>query len=299
MGNSAEEAKVVDLVDRVQAGRHEAEFPSESSVPIKHFKLHVNPFMDNVNPNFFFRTEAHEDAYIKMKKCIEDDISLGLTTAISGTGKTLLTQILLTELHTARHKVILSLVYPQMTRSALLKEIVNELGLKSLGSRPLVHTMVSTIHEEIIKLYKRHIKLVIIIDEVHFLKADSLHILRTLSNIEIPEKKLVTILLFGEDTFLERMHHPSYRSLFSRMFIRARLRPLSREEVEQYVKFRCLVAGGSPQLFVSDTFDLIFDYAMGIPREVNRVCHNALILSAKLRKPSVDRSVIQSVITSW
>ncbi len=299
MGNSAEEAKVVDLVDRVQAGPREAEFPSESSVPIKHFKLHVNPFMDSVNPNFFFRTEAHEDAYIKMKKCIEDDISLGLTTAISGTGKTLLTQILLTELHTARHKVILSLVYPQMTRSALLKEIINELGLRSLGSRPLVHTMVSTIHNEIIKLHKRHIKLVIIIDEVHFLKADSLHILRTLSNIEVPEKKLVTILLFGEDTFLERMHHPSYRSLFSRMFIRARLRPLSREEVEQYVKFRCLVAGGSPQLFASGTFDLIFEYAMGIPREVNRVCHNALIESAKLRKPSVDRSVIQSVIASW
>jgi type II secretory pathway predicted ATPase ExeA len=295
MGNRAEEVKVVDLVDGARVARHEAEFPSDSSDPIRHFKLHVNPFMDNVNPNFFFRTEAHEDAYIKMKKCVEDDISLGLTTAISGTGKTLLTQILLTELSVSRYKVILSLVYPQMTRSALLKEVVNELGVKNLGVRPMVHNMVSSIHEEIIKLHKCHIKLVIIIDEVHFLKADSLHILRTLSNIEVPEKKLVTILLFGEDTFLERMHHPSYRSLFSRMFIRARLRPLTHEEVEQYVKFRCLVAGGSPQLFAADTFDLIYDYAMGIPREVNRVCHNALIMAAKERRPCVDRRVIQSL----
>ena len=299
MGDPAEEIRVVDMVDRVQAERNEVEFPSESSVPIKHFNLHVNPFMDNVNPSFFFRTEAHEDAYIKMKKCIEDDISLGLTTAISGTGKTLLTQILLTELNTSRYKVIVSLVYPQMTRSALLKEIVNELGLRTMGARPLVHSMVSAIHEEIIRLHKRHVKLVIIIDEVHFLKADSLHILRTLSNIEVPEKKLVTILLFGEDTFLERMHHPSYRSLFSRMFIRARLRPLTRAEVEQYVKFRCLVAGGTPQLFASDTFDLIYDYSKGIPREVNRVCHNALFMAAKLRNLRIDRAMIQSVIASW
>ena len=59
--------------------------------------------------------------------------------------------------------------------------------------------------QHIIKQYLRGIRLVLIIDEVHFLKSDALHILRTLSNIEVPEHKLITVLLFGERSFLKKM----------------------------------------------------------------------------------------------
>src|SRR5438874_12823701 len=118
---------IVDLVDDSSGAN--AEFEGQSTLAVKHFRFRENPFVDSVNPQFFFRTEAHEDAYIKMKKCIEEHVAVGLTTAMSGTGKTLLTQILLNELEPARFEPILVLAYPGMTRAGLLREVAAEVGI--------------------------------------------------------------------------------------------------------------------------------------------------------------------------
>jgi len=285
-----------ELNDTIGIPQKEAEFIQDSSEPIKFFRLKTNPFLDNVNPEFFFRTPVHEDAYVKMKKCIDDDIAIGITTAISGTGKTLLTQILLSELDHRKYKPIIILVYPQMCKTALLKEIISELGIKALPSRITVHDLVSAIQNEIFKLHQNGVKLVILIDEAHFLSSDSLHLLRTLSNIEKPEKKLLTILLFGEETFIVRLQHPRYKALLSRMFIRSGLRPLTSEEVEQYIKYRCLIAGGSPLIFSQETFEIIAEKTRGIPREINRICHNALLLAASKRQKIVDSTIVSEII---
>lgn len=269
-------------------------FEEPSASPLEHFHLRSYPFADNVNPEFFFRTEAHEEAFLRMKQCIDDDVSLGLTTSISGTGKTLLTQILLQELDPRRYKPILVLVYPGMSRTALLNEIIQELEIDlPRATRPNIYAMIASIQQEIIRLHRRGVKLVVIIDEVHFLRPDSLHILRTLSNIEVPERKLVTLLLFGEETFLNRMANPTYRSLFSRIFERVVLRPLNRGEVEQYVKFRCLMVGGGPGLFAPETFDAIFEMSGGVPREINRICHTAMTRAARKGMIHVDCSMIR------
>ncbi len=269
-------------------------FAERSTSPLEHFHLRSHPFADNVNPEFFFRTEAHEEAFLRMKQCIDNDVALGLTTALSGTGKTMLTQILLQELDPRSYKPILVLVYPGMARSALLNEIMNELQLElPAGTRANVYGMIAAIQQEIIRLHRRGVKLVIIIDEVHFLRADSLHILRTLSNIEVPERKLVTLLLFGEESFLARMENPTYRSLFSRIFERVMLRPLNKNEVEQYIKFRCLMVGGGPSLFAQETFARIYELSGGVPREINRICHSAMSRAARKALIKVDLSVIE------
>lgn len=290
-------ANIVDIVDDLEekSGRISCQF-SNTTDPLKYFGFNCNPFQDSVNPEFFFRTESHEDAYIKMKDSIENDISLGLTTAVAGTGKTLLTQILLSELPQEKYKSILILAYPQMSRTALLKEIVKEIGAGETTEKGNVHDYLEIIQDEIISLYKKHIKLIVIIDEVHFLDAKTLHILRTLSNIEIPEKKLITVLLFGEDIFLKRMANPSYKSIFSRMFVRAQLRPLLVNEVEQYIKFRCLVAGGNAAIFSQDCYETIYKYSKGIPRDINRIAYNAMVFAAESGIKTISAQFLKEII---
>jgi general secretion pathway protein A len=236
------------LVDAVPGGPSRETLEEESALPLKHFGLSAHPFADSVNPNFFFRTEAHEEAFIAMKQCIEDNVSLGLTTALSGTGKTLLTQVLLQELDKDRFQTILVLAYPGMSQTGLLREILTELGADEIPERAGTHKLITAIQQHVVHQYMRGVRLVLVIDEVHFLKAEALHLLRTLSNIEAPDRKLVTVLLFGERSFLDKMKQPKFRSIFSRMFVRTELRPLHRKEVEQYIKFRLLVAGGRPDL---------------------------------------------------
>jgi general secretion pathway protein A len=291
-------AEVVEMVDQPDARSTRAEFQTPSSDPVKYFNFRLNPFLDNVNPEFFFRTEAHEDAYLKMKKCIEDNISLGLITARSGTGKTLLTQILLQELSQDHYKPALVLAYPKISRTALLLELANELEIPDLPPQISLHRLITRVQEFIYSLHRDGKKPVFIIDEVHFLSGDTLHLLRTLSNIETAREKLVTILLFGEESFLDKLNRPRYRAILSRMFIRAHLRPLLASEVEQYVKFRCLMAGGRPDLFEDDAYPLIHKATDGVPREINRLCHNVLLSAASESLLRINAHAIDKAIHS-
>lgn len=284
---------IIEMIDSSPQANRDA-IEEYSPLPLKHFHLQDHPFADSVNPEFFYRTEAHEAAYMAMKRCIEDNISLGLTTAVSGTGKTLLTQVLLQELSEGPYKPVLVLVYPKMSRVALLQEICSELKI-DCQKRPTMHELVSTIQQEIMSLYIKGIKLVLIIDEVHFITPENLQLLRTLSNIETPRKKLVTILLFGEDSFLQKLSHPTYKSILSRMYTRVSLRPLSLDEVEQYIKYRLLMVSGRPQIFDAECYPILHFLSQGIPREINRICHMALGRAAAEGARSVSGSAIQKM----
>ncbi len=286
---------IVELVDGAKRPGTRARFEWSSANPIEHFKLETNPFADNVNPDFFFRTESHEEAFILMKQAVEDHAALALCTAPSGTGKTLLSQILLQEIDPERHRAVLALVYPEMSRTALLRDIMTELDIEMPRKSFSIHALLSVVQEEIIRLYRTGKKLLLIIDEAHFLKTDSLHILRTLSNIEVPEKKLITVLLFAEDHFRKRLEHRSYRALLSRMFMRCTIAPLSVDEVKQYIKFRCLMAGGRGDLFADDSHVPIAERTGGIPREINRFAHNALLVAARRGMPAVTGEVIKGI----
>lgn len=289
-----QEVSVVDLVDDSPVANRES-FTEASAQPLQFFNLSDHPFADSVNPEFFYRTEAHEAAFVAMKRCIEENVSLGLTTAVSGTGKTLLTQVLLQELPPEKYRTALVLIYPKMSRMALLADICRELHVEVPSRRATTHDMIDAIQQEIMALYVRGIKLVLIIDEVHFLTADNLQVLRTLSNIEVPEKKLVTILLFGEDLFLPTLEQPVFRSILSRMFTRVQLRPLTAGEVEQYVKYRLLLTQGRTDFFEPECFAWLAEASQGIPREVNRLCHNALSRAAASGRRSVDLEILQGL----
>jgi len=285
---------IVDLVDRHEDGGN-AQFEERTAYALRHFRFQEHPFGDNVNPKFFYRTEAHEDAYIKMKRCIDEHVAVGLTTARSGTGKTLLTQILISELDPERYETILVLAYPGMTRTGLLREVATELGVQGLAPRTPVHVLMSAVQERIMALYAAGKQLVITVDECHFLGLDALQVIRTLSNIEVPERKLVTLLLFGEEFFLDKLARPEYASIANRMFVRARLRPLTPDETEQYVKFRCLVSGGRPAIFAPDCYPLLHELSGGIPRDINRLFHTALFEAARRGKMQVDRALLAEV----
>jgi type II secretory pathway predicted ATPase ExeA len=242
------------------------------------FDLKENPFSDSVNTRYFFKSQNHQSIYQKMKMSVEQNVSLGLVWGQSGIGKTFITQLLLTNLDAKKYHSIVVLVSPGMTKSALLKEILLELDLGHLLKKAAqTYDLIRILQEHVINLYQQGKRLVIMIDEAHFLEASSLHILRTISNIELPEMKLVTILLFAEEIFVRRIKHESYNSLRNRMYVQEEILPFSLPEMKEYIRFRIRTAGGDPdKLFLPDTYQVIFTATAGIAREVNNLCYNAL-----------------------
>ena len=288
-----------ELVKPLAVEPQHAEEPALSSAAhapdfLSFYRLTENPFSDSVNPVFFYRTDAHDVAFIRMMMVIEHDISLGLITGFSGTGKTLVSQMILRNLDPARYEPVLVLVCPNMGKTALLREILNELGIAIPKPPVATQDMLKLLSDAIINLHNNGRKLVILIDECHFLSAESLHLIRTISNIEIPERKLSTCILFGEQRFLKRLENPSYESLRNRMYLRSELKPLELGDTDQYIKFRLLVVGREEPLFTPGAVEAIQAVSRGVCRRINRMCMLALIQAYTEGQSMIDEKMVQT-----
>lgn len=287
------------LSDLIGAAPAASNLPPPGVVPfiapgdfISTYKLRENPFADCVHPAFFFRTESHAEAFRSMSLAAEYKTSLGLVTGPSGTGKTLVSQMLLQQFGDARYQVVLVLVTPGLSKTGLLREILAELGLALPVGMARVQDLVRMLSNHIIELHEQGRRLVLIVDEAHLLSADCLHVIRTISNIELPEEKLCTCLIFGEARLAERLEHPSYASLRNRIYLRAELRPLNAAETAQYVKYRLMTAGRLTDLFTPEALLELHERSGGIPRTLNKLAMLSLIESAMRGAALVDETKV-------
>ncbi len=281
MGETATSTPSADVVQFIPAG----DFMSA-------YGMRENPFADCVHPAFFFRTEDHAEAFRSMMLAAEFKTAFGMVTGPSGTGKTLLSQLLLEHFPESKYEVVLLLVTPGLSKSGLLREILAELNLALPAGMARVQDLVKLLSNRIIELHEEGRRLVLIIDEGHLLSSDCLHVVRTLSNIETPQEKLTTCLLFGESRLAERLEHPSYASLRNRIFLRATLRPLNVDETTQYVKYRLMMAGRMADLFTSSALELLHRHSGGIPRSINKLAMLSLIEAARGQHPMIDEAAI-------
>jgi general secretion pathway protein A len=259
---------------------------------VRYYGLRENPFADCVHPGFFYRTESHAEAFRSMLLAVEFKASLGLVTGPSGTGKTLVSQLLLEHLGALPVCAVLVLVTPGMSKTGLLKEILAELSVPLPVGVVSVQDLVRLLSNHIIDRQQQGQRVVLIIDEAHLLTADCMHIVRTISNIETPQEKLVTCLLFGETRLLERLKHPGYESLRNRIYLRSALAPLTAEDAAQFVKYRLMVVGRVDELFTERAQRALHEHSAGICRTLNKLCMLSLAEGALRQRPVIDADIV-------
>jgi general secretion pathway protein A len=259
-----------------------------------HFKLKEAPFRDTVNPRFLFRTPQYERSELRLKMFLEEREALALISGPSGCGKSLFMQCLLDDMDSRQYIPISLFASPGMTITNLLYEILYELDAPVQSFRKQV--MIEAIQEKILLEAESHRRIVIFLDEAHFLSSSALHLLRTLTNLESRDEKMISVILFAEDSFLRRLKHRSYDSLRSRVGVHVSFNPLDREQSEQYIKFRMLVAGGRKNFFTDEAYARIYDYTKGVPRLLSRITSCAMQESFLDELPVVDCTRVERAI---
>ncbi|MDP7247977.1 MAG: AAA family ATPase [Planctomycetota bacterium] len=244
---------------------------------LSRFGLKEEPFKDNLDERFYFSTKQHERAYASMVYCITENEPAGIILGTSGVGKSLISQRLLSTLDKDKTYIpIIVLIYPKMSKIALLREIYSQLGLPKLKSNPNTSDLLEPIHSHIIDQYKNGKRIALMMDESHFLNVSALHLIRTLTNIETAKEKLITSIFIAEQKFLKRLQYKTYDSLRGRIKIKAQLDPLDADETAQFIQYRLHVAGAKEDLFPEESYELIYKRSKGICRNINKIAGQAL-----------------------
>ncbi len=263
-------------------------------ISLSFFGLKEEPFKDNLDERFYYSTKQHERAYASMVYCITSNEPAGIILGQSGLGKSLISQRILSSIKNYPQYIpVLVLIYPQMPKTALLKEILSQLDIAVPKKRPSTQDLLELLHTYIIARYREGKRVVLILDESHFLNVQALHLIRSLTNLETPKEKLITAIFIAEERFVRRLQYKTYESLRTRIKIKARLEPLNLEETREYIKHRLAVAGATNSIFAEETFPLIFEKSRGICRNISKIAGQALFDAAFEQRRTIDLPLLR------
>jgi type II secretory pathway predicted ATPase ExeA len=173
-----------------------------------------------------------------------------------------------------------------------------EFVLTDFGIVPQTRTksgMLLQLNRWLIERFRMEETCVVVVDEAQNLSWDLLEEIRLLTNLETSSEKLLQIVLSGQPELEEKLRHPSVRQLRQRVSLWCRTQSLTESQTHAYVAERLRIAGASWPLFSPEALELIHRYSRGIPRLINLVCENSLILAYVEQIRQVTPAIVESV----
>jgi type II secretory pathway predicted ATPase ExeA len=258
------------------------------------FGLKDDPFGVTPEPRFLYQSETHREALAGLKCGFYGNRGFTSLIASPGLGKTTLLQCFLSDIQDTARSAYLFNIDGQTQPWELIASILRDLGMSPLDS---ASDMREQLNAALAQEARSGRLVVVVVDEAQNLSDAALESLRLLSNFETASQKLMHIILAGQPQLSERLQSPGLTQLRQRITTVCRLKPLSADETKAYVEHRLSVAGyaGDP-LFTEGAIALIAAASQGIPRTINTLCFNALLICRALNKKQVDGLMVEEAI---
>lgn len=228
-------------------------------------------------PQFYHPARLIEAALHGIDRAIRRAEGIAVVVGPPGTGKSLLLAKV-AESEADDFSVALLCGARICTRRALWQSILAELGqaYRGIDEAELRIAVVEMVRG----LANRGSGLVILVDEAHTLPLRLIEELRLLTNIPTP-LPAVHIVLAGTAQLEERIGNARMESLAQRVAVRAYLEPLDHDETLAYLRTQTRAAGLEwDACFEPGCDTAVYKVADGVPRLVNQVCDQALMMVA-------------------
>jgi type II secretory pathway predicted ATPase ExeA len=241
------------------------------------FQLSARPFAAAPQVDRYYPANAIENARQNLTRVIERAEGAGLIVGPTGTGKSLLLQVL-AEQFRDRFDVALLANGHLTTRRALLQAISFELGLPYRGLEE--GELRLSLIDHLAPGTRCPQGMLLLLDEAHRLPLRLMEEVRMITNLVRNGQPRVRLVLAGSMALEERFARPDLESFSQRLSARCYLETLDRAETISYVRSQIAGLGGNPDsVFTADALENIYEASGGIPRLVNQLCDHALLLA--------------------
>jgi general secretion pathway protein A len=254
------------------------------------FNLNERPFSISPDPRFFYLSAQHKEALMNCQYMIQGRIGPVYVHGDVGTGKTTIARRLYQKFSDDPKYQVAMIISPNLkSANALLRLIMAEFKVKTEKK-----------YEDSLKSFGNHLNTandnglvpLLFIDEAQLLRPDMLELLRFLLNYENSQFKYLQVILFGQNELAVNLE--SKKELKTRMYRNA-LASLTRDDMENMIKFRYELAGGKSDTFpfTKDALDRLFRLSLGLPRLVCQICDMALLRAYSEETKTIDETIIK------
>lgn len=218
--------------------------------------------------------------------------SFTLLTGDVGLGKTLLCRYLMQ--HLPANVRTAYIFNPQQNYAEFLRSILYDLT----GRMPPQNVSSALLHDVLFRVLAKRAgrgeRVALLIDEAHCLTPELLEGLRLLSNLETGKRKLLSLLLVGQNELEQTLQMPGMRALRQRISVWHRLRPFTWRESAEYIRHRLQVARIAEGFRITAPACLLAHrYAGGVPRRINQICDRALLAAFSSHRKQVNTGLMQ------
>jgi general secretion pathway protein A len=261
----------------------------------KFFGLDEKPFEVTPDPSFLYSSPSHDEILASLIYGIQERRGFIVIVGEVGTGKTTLLNAIIDRFD--ENTTVANIFNTDVSFEEMLRMALVDLGIlnpdETLDKVEAIHRL----NEFAIQQLATGGNVVLIIDEAQNLDRRSLENLRLLSNLETPKHKLLQIILSGQPELDEMLGRKEMRQLSQRISIKRYLSPLNEKETYKYIRHRLIKANcKKPSLFSRRALKLIWEYSQGIPRKINNLCDNALLIGYGLGKNKIRSEFVTEAV---
>jgi len=281
------------------------------------YGLKEKPFNLTPDPEFLFINRDFREALERVIYGILRREGFTVVVGDVGTGKTTLCWALLGKLdQSVRTALVLN---PLLNEEDILKAILQDFGVRprrciqSLlpgleNTAPARYDplwmqglsrkqLIDELNDFLLEGASDDVTNVLLIDEAQNLSLEVLELLRILSNLETPKRKLLQIIFVGQLELEHKLKLPQLRQLNQRITVRYRLRPLSKDDSVRYIYHRIVVAGGNRSVtFTDGALKWIYRFSSGYPRLLNIICDRTLLAGYSERSRTITSSMVRKAV---
>ena len=261
------------------------------------FGFTEKPFDVTPDPRFLFLTPSHREALASLIYGIHERRGFIAIVGEVGTGKTTLLNSVLRQIEKEVELRVGVIFNTDLDFNSMLAMALVDLKIAKPGERLSKANLLHRLNEFAIRQLSRGGNVVLMVDEAQNLDATAMENLRLLSNLETYRTKLIQIVLSGQPELDIKLSKPGLRQLNQRISLKRYIIPLREKETYDYIQHRLTIAGYSgPTLFDTPGQELIWEYSKGVPRKINILCDNALLIGYGLQQKTIEATMIEEAI---
>lgn len=256
----------------------------------RHFGLERDPFLDTADPHFYRTTPALARARDRLVGGVLESRGLQVVVGDPGTGKTSLMAQIERELLGRDDVRLGKILDPSFaTETEFLLGVARSFGLALPPRSPaaLKNALKNYLYDAAVL---DGLTIVLLVDEAQNASDDIFEVLRLLLNYDVPQRKLLNIVLFGQSELRPRVE--ARRNLADRVDEWYELGAFDPNEARAMLAYRVGRAGGAAEataLFDEDVLDAIVGASSGTPRRLLTLAHATLREASAFGRPRAIR----------
>lgn len=256
------------------------------------YGMACNPFLKNESIKYKFESADFRQT-INRFDYLKEIKGIGLFVGEPGLGKTYTIRYFINSLNKDLYKVIYISANKNMTSFDFLKILSDKLDL-DIGACYKMDVY-NNIQKEIRRLVlKERIQPLVIIDDAHNLSREILFDLKVLYDFEMDAYDYVATYLVGETELKEELTKVTYQTLKQRILVNYTFQGMTREEIKGYIESRLEISNTNKNIFEINAINALYSCCRGIPRRLNTLVINCLMLGCQEKKTIIDEEIVMN-----